>query len=80
MLTSEGFLGTNASLGSDISLLVQIENGGKDSKDHTELFTVRPCGTSAVLRTIELRGRDQLHGAGDLLDVLNGFDACFYIE
>ena len=35
---------------------------------------VRPRSQNAILRTLELRGRDHFHGLGNLLRILEGGD------
>ena len=50
------------------------EDGGQVGQDLIELLAVRAGGQRGVLGALQLGRRDELHGAGDLLDVLDGAD------
>jgi hypothetical protein len=55
-------------------MVVGPEDGREVGEDLVDLLGVRARGERRVLGALELRRGDELHRAGDLLDVLHGAD------
>ena len=52
-----------------------------ESAEYLDHFVCEwPGGYDTILRALELRSRDHLHGLGDLLGILNRLDAPSYVE